>query len=43
MIEETKKTFEFPVLEVVKYDVKNIIAAPEDSWEDDADWGAGEF
>ena len=42
MIENLKKTFEFPLIEIVKFDVKTIVAA-YDSWEDDEDWGAGEF
>jgi hypothetical protein len=43
MIEKLKKIFEFPVLDVVKFDVKTIIAAtPESDWTDEEDWGGGE-
>ena len=39
MIEETKKEFEFPLIEIVKYDITNIINNPESG----DDWDAGEF
>ena len=41
MIEELKKEFEFPLIEIVKFDIKSKITSPE-SWEDDEDWGGGE-
>lgn len=41
MLEENKKPFEFPSLEIVKYDIKNIITTASE-WEDEEDWGGGE-
>ena len=45
MVEELKRTFEFPLIEVVNFDIKTKIATDEsgNTWTDDEDWGGGEI
>lgn len=44
MVEELKRTFEFPLIEVVNFDIKTKIATGEsDNFTDDEYWGGGEI
>lgn len=42
MIEESKKAFEFPLIELVKLEINAKVLTGEDDWYDDS-WAGGEF